>query len=318
MMTKEEKAQELLKKYEAGQATPAERERIESWYASYENKGSGIAGEKKAAIGAEMFRKLKLEMQAQPETFRLSGWFKAGKIAAVLLLISALGILLWSAPGTETGAANLVAISTSASQKKKIILADGSEILLEPSSCLTYPVKFAAKSRLVTLSEGDAFFKIAHDESRPFTVKTSNNLETKVLGTSFRIQARHSSATIRVIVATGKVAVGNAQQVFGTLVKGQELNYDKKEQRALIDYTPAPVYVNLVFERATLQAVCSKLEYAYGIKINLQGQTLNKLNCTATFSTRQNPEEIMELLCSLHRLKLRKSDDHKTFNVYQK
>lgn len=318
MMTKEEKAQELLKKYAAGQVTPAERERVESWYASYENNEPEIAGEKKAAIGAAIFEKLKQEMQVQPKVLRLSAWFKAAKIAAVLLLISVLGVLLWSIAGKKAQQQELAAISTTAAQKKKIILADGSEIDLAPSSRLFYPVKFAAKSRVITLSEGEAFFKIAHEESRPFTVKTSNGLQTKVLGTSFRIQARHSSPTIKIIVATGKVAVGNAQQVFGILVKGQEITYDKKEERALIAYTPAPVYVNLVFERETLDEVCSKLEYAYGIKIYLQGHALNKLKCTATFNTKQNPEEIMELLCSLHRLKFRKSDDHKTFNVYQK
>jgi ferric-dicitrate binding protein FerR (iron transport regulator) len=119
-------------------------------------------------------------------------------------------------------------------------------------------------------------------------------------------------------VATGKVAVGNTKQVFGTLVKGQQITYDKKQERALIDYTPAQVYVNLVFEKESLQQVCSKLEYAYGIKINLKDQALGRLKCTATFNTRQAPEEIMDLLCSLHRMKFNQSDDHKTFNVYKK
>ncbi|MDR6781602.1 transmembrane sensor [Pedobacter africanus] len=319
-MTKEEKAKALLEKYAAGEATAAERQHVETWYASQEYREFPIGADKKAAIGAAIFQELQREMQQTQAArlVRLKQWYKVAKAAAVLLLVAAAAVLLWPEGGKQTAGPALAAVRTSASQKKNIVLADGSKINLGPSSCLTYPVKFSGRKRVVELNEGDAFFDIAHDASRPFTVKTVHDLETRVLGTSFRIQARAASPVVKITVATGKVAVGNTKQVFGTLVKGQQITYDKKQERALIDYTPAPVYVNLVFEKESLQQICSKLEYAYGIKINLKDQALGRLKCTATFNTRQAPEEIMDLLCSLHRMKFNQSDDHKTFNVYKK
>lgn len=318
-MTKEEQAQQLLKKYLDQQASPAEIKQVESWYASYEHQTTSLNEDRKAEIGAQVLAKLKQEMEKlnEPKVFRLSRTFQWAKIAAAITLISASGLAIWSLSVQKAVPERLLAISTAAGENKKIILPDGSEVSLSPSARLLYPQKFKEGSRTIELTEGEAFFKVTHDERRPFTVKTSNGLYTKVLGTSFRIQSYRATRNIKISVATGKVAVGNAHQVFGTLVKGQQIVYDKQEQRAAISYTPVPVYVNLIFERTSLLEVVNKLQYAYSIHIILSNKALNQLKCSATFNTKQSPEEILDLLCSLHHLKFKKSDDHKTFNIYK-
>ena len=319
-MTKEEQAKILLKKYEDGEASPAEIKQVESWYALYENSNQHIAENRKAEIEKEIFFGLQAAMEnhAAPKVFHLSGWFGLLKVAAVLLLVSGIAVAVWPVLGEKASQETLVAISTTATQRKNIVLADGSEIKLGPSAKIVYPARFKADSRFVALTEGEAFFKITHDEHRPFTVKTGQDLYTKVLGTSFNIKSYGASRKICIAVVTGKVAVGNGKQVFGTLIKGQRITYDKKDLRAVIDYTPEPVYTNIAFEGETLLKVCQRLEYAYSININLGSADLNNLKCTATFNTKQTPEEIMDLLCSLHRLKVSKSDHHKTYNLYRK
>lgn len=319
-MTKEEQAKALLKKYAEGQANTTETEKVENWYASYEDNDHTIAGNRKAEIGNEIYLSLQraMETRAAPNVHRMSPWLELIKVAAVLALISGIAILVWSTNSINTKSETLVAISTSATQKKHVVLADGSRITLGPLAQLVYPLKFKSNSRWVKLAEGEAFFKIAHDEQRPFTVETSEGLYTKVLGTSFNIKSYEVSKKTSIVVLTGKVAIGNANQVFGTLIKGQQLTYDKQNLRAVIDYTPKPVYTNIAFEGERLLKVCSKLEYAYSINIKLSGAALNNLKCTATFNTKERPEEIIALLCSLHHLKMDISDDHKTFNLYKK
>lgn len=319
-MTKEEQAQLLLKKYLNGEANPAEMDQVEKWYTSYEQRPTALNEQRKTQIGEEVFAGLKMEMDKSVETARIIRFrkvFQLAKIAAAVVLISGLGMAFWLTSNQTIVREQLVSISTTKLEKKKIVLADGSEILLSPSARLLYPAKFKANYRTIELAEGEAFFKIAHDERRPFTVKTAEGIYTRVLGTSFKISAYKSGKSIQIAVATGKVAVGNSNQVFGTLVKGQQVVYDKKAQRATISYTPAPTYVNLVFERASLEEVIRKLAYSYDIKINL-APALEKLKCSATFNTKQTPEEILDLLCSLHHLKFNKSDDQRTFNVYKK
>lgn len=320
MTTKEEQAKALLKKYTEGHANAAETEKVENWYTAYHDKDHAIADNRKAEIGNEIYLSLRSAMEHDTilKVRYPFPWKRLIKVAAVLLLISGAAILLWTTNGKDVKSERMVAISTTATQKKHIVLADGSDITLGPLARLVYPLKFNAKSRCVKLAEGEAFFKIAHDEQRPFTVETAEGLYTKVLGTSFNIRSYAASKKTSIVVLTGKVAIGNAKQVFGTLIKGQQLTYDKQELRAVIDYTPKPVYTSIAFEGESLLKVCNKLEYIYSINIKLSGAALNSLKCTATFNTKQSPEEIIALLCSLHRLKVNMSEDHKTFNLYKK
>ena len=52
-----------------------------------------------------------------------------------------------------------------------VILADGTTVHLNAGSKLTYPVRFAGKRRVVAL-EGEAYFDVVKDETRPFIVQT--------------------------------------------------------------------------------------------------------------------------------------------------
>ena len=90
-------------------------------------------------------------------------------------------------------------------QKSTITLTDGTRIKLNSNSKLIFPETFSAHSREVEL-EGEAFFEVSRDPSRPFTI-TSGNLKTRVLGTSFNVKAYAASNAIKVAVASGKVMV---------------------------------------------------------------------------------------------------------------
>jgi len=319
-MTKEEKASILLQKYTDHTATPTERKQVEEWYAEYDKHPLQLNPAAKEKIHARISARIQEEMAKEARTIhkRLPMLQFVLRSAAVLVMVCGAGLAFLHFSRQQALPEKLVTVATLPGEKKDLVLPDGSQIILNPSSRIVYPAKFKHNSRLVKLTEGEAFFKIAHEEQRPFTVQTSNDIYTRVLGTSFRIKSYHLSPKIEVSVATGKVAVGNSHQVFGTLVKGQQISYDKTRQLAAISYTPQPVYVNLVFEGTPLKKVLEKLAYAYSIQIELDNPVLGNRKCTASFNTRQKPEEILDILCSLHHLKFNQSDDHKTFNVYKK
>jgi len=318
-MTEEEQAKELLKKYAAKELDPADVKKVDGWYASLEQSNVHINGDRKAAIKEEMFAELKKAMAIEPvkRVIKMAILLRISSIAAAVFIILGIGIALWLPVRKPVSAEKLFSVATNAWEKKKITLSDGSEIWLNPSSCISYGHRFSALNRTVELTEGEAFFKIAHEEQRPFLVKTSDHITTKVLGTSFRIKSYKARKSIDVTVATGKVAVGNSQQVFATLIRGQQISYDKENQSAEVTYTPAPVPVKLVFDNVTLQEAVKELEYAYSIRIDLQNHSLADLKCEATFTTKQQPAEILDILCSLHHLKFKESNDHKTFKIYK-
>ena len=316
-MTEEEQAKELLKKYIAKELDPAGIKKVEDWYASFEQSDARISGDRKAEIKDEMLVALRKAMAgaAPRKTIKLTSLLRIFSAAAAIVIICSVAVLLYSPEEKAVPKERLVAISTNARENKKITLADGSEVWLKPSSSIRFAKQFSKAHRTVELAEGEAFFKIAHEAHRPFLVNTSNHITTKVLGTSFRIKSYQARKNIEVQVATGKVAVGTAKQDFATLTIGQQMIYDKENQRAEVTYTPSPIAVKLEFDNITLQEALKELEYVYSVCIVLENDSLNDLKCEAAFTTKQTLPEILDILCSLHHLKFKEAKDHKTIKI---
>lgn len=76
----------------------------------------------------------------------------------------------------------------------KLVLADGTKVILNSKSSLRFPVNFSFGERKVELI-GQAYFEVAEDKKSPFIVK-SNNTHIKVLGTKFDINAYITSRSI--------------------------------------------------------------------------------------------------------------------------
>lgn len=315
-------AEDLLKKYLSGSASPEESEQVENWYRNYDYNNTELSHDKKNKIGVRMQNKLQQHMQKQSKSTLLV--IKTSpflRVAASIIIIFCIGLGTWKFGHLFFKNANnnppQFVFATKNGEQKTIVLSDGSEITLSAASRITYPKKFSATCREINLTEGEAFFKIAHDINRPFTVKLPGNLYTKVLGTSFKIRAFKALAELKVSVNTGKVAVGNKNQLFGTLIKGQQITYNKIHQSAIIAPTPI-VDSKIIFEKTDLRQVIQQLEYLYSIKIELATEKLGDLGCTATFHTLQTPDQILDIICSLHNIKFKSTSDHKSFKIYRK
>ena len=312
----EEQAKELLQKYLNKQASPQEQKKVEEWYATLNQENIELAADRKAVIGVQMLVHLQAAMRQKPkgsQVFKLQPFIR---IAAAVLIIITLGISIWKL-NIPVKPENQVTVVTGSTERKHITLSDGSVVLLGPSAKLCYPKAFASNNRQIALKEGEAFFDITHQEKRPFTVHTASGVDIRVLGTSFKVKSYQASKHIEVAVITGKVAVSNKKVNLGTLIKDEFLIYDKTAGRADIGKSKSATYIELAFDAASLEQVISKLQYAYGIKILLNDNALAKLKTTASFSSKQSPEEILDIICSLHHLKFNGSKNHKTFNIYR-
>ncbi|MED5543959.1 FecR family protein [Novosphingobium decolorationis] len=81
-------------------------------------------------------------------------------------------------------------------------LADGSTIALNTETSLT--IALGRTQRAIVLEKGEAFFEVARDPDRPFTVEAPD-VRVRVLGTKFNVS--RSGDTTRVAVTEGSVAV---------------------------------------------------------------------------------------------------------------
>lgn len=92
---------------------------------------------------------------------------------------------------------------TTLGEQKPVTLQDGSVIHLNTNSLVH--IDYSSERRLITLERGEAHFDVAHDESRPFVVKTGQNSVTAV-GTAFNIQLG-MEGKFELLVTEGKVLV---------------------------------------------------------------------------------------------------------------
>ena len=296
---------QLLHRYRAGTTQPDETQQLDAWYDSL-----GADGEDVTDAGEEERVRLRMWWHIDAETRTVvrplpvyrQNWFRVA--AAVLLVLGFLGYQFWS---RSAGADERMSTHLNRTQQSmRLTLADGSRVTLEPGSLLQYPRQFSADKREVFLT-GDAVFDVIRQPERPFLVVTEH-LVTKVLGTSFRVQAPGGMANASVTVRTGKVSVfsrpggGKSAQELASavvLVPNQRAVYYPDNARLVKTLAEKPILLtspgqqsSFVFTDTPLPDVFRRLELAYGVDFVFDAQTL----AACTLTAQLNAESLYESL----------------------
>lgn len=191
-----------------------------------------------------------------------------------------------------------------ANEKIRITLPDGSQVWLNELSTIRYPENFEKNKREVLLS-GEAFFDVIPDKKKPFFVRTTQ-ITTRVLGTSFNVNAYQKEPQTKVTVETGRVAVMRAedkdeQLELARLSPQQELVVNNQSDDTYINIVSAAEIASwredrLVFRSNTYEEVCKVLEEKYGVKIDIKNSRLKQCKVMATFDKKADIMEVMKLL----------------------
>ncbi|MGN6495001.1 MAG: FecR family protein [Agriterribacter sp.] len=239
----------------------------------------------RAILGAEFTAEQQsVEHPAKVKAFTRRKKIKWMAVAASVALVISISYMLKSSgkknitTGTKALAAAKTVINTHTGESKTVQLSDGTKIWLSPSSSLEYPSVFNDKTREVQLS-GEAFFEVAHNPQQPFIIH-SGKLQTRVLGTSFNIQAYDSQENIAVTVVTGKVKVSNEKEVAVVdieLLPNQRAVFDKKTDKLIkenTDSTKAPEMLKrkegtFVYRDEPLYKVAKDIETYFGVSIQI-------------------------------------------------
>jgi len=110
-------------------------------------------------------------------------------------------------------------VATPIGGQYQLILADGSKVWLNAASSLRFPASFVGDNRTVEL-QGEAYFEIAHDPSKPFKV-LANGTAVEVLGTHFNVNAYTDEPQLKTTLLEGKVKIEN-QGTVRFLTPGQQ------------------------------------------------------------------------------------------------
>jgi hypothetical protein len=158
------------------------------------------------------------------------------------LEINANGFLLHSNNKTltYTGASNIYNASTltvPAGKDYKVILSDGSTVILNSASTLEFPMKFHNNTREIRIT-GEAFFKIAKN-TQPFIVHTPYS-DVQVLGTEFNVNT-YDSGTVKVALVEGSVKMnaGGSSVLLkpgnAATFAGKDITVDSFDQEEILD-----------------------------------------------------------------------------------
>jgi transmembrane sensor len=145
---------------------------------------------------------------ALKETDRIKPLFNWRWAAAAILILGIAGGVFYSVKsGYSDQSANLVMheVHVPYGTTKKLIMPDGTKVMLNAGSTFTYPETFSKSTRDVNLN-GEGFFEVTHNAKKPFLVHTSK-LTIKVLGTVFNVKAYNNDKTTETTLLKGKVQV---------------------------------------------------------------------------------------------------------------
>ncbi|MGE6699419.1 FecR family protein [Hyphomonas sp. NPDC076900] len=129
------------------------------------------------------------------------GWGALGMVATCALAFA----IFTGTPGSQPVEPEPVYLVTPVGETREVALEDGSKVKLNTDSRVE--VAFAKGRRNVYLEKGEAFFEVAHDTARPFTVYAGDRSVTAV-GTAFSV--RWTDEELVVTVSEGRVAYGEA------------------------------------------------------------------------------------------------------------
>lgn len=242
----------------------------------------------KEEVWDKLFERLSEESGLQAEKkMRSISWFK---LAAAVVLILLGGITLFLKFYTTT-------IQTEKGEHISHFLPDGSAVQLNAVSSISYhPYWWRFEREL--LFEGEAFFEI--EKGKDFLV-TSENGETKVLGTSFNIFARNND--YNVYCETGTVKVSSTTTDVELIIKqGQQAILDNNNKLGKIENFKADQILDwknnkFNFNAEPLNKVFAELERQYNVNINIELDDATGFLYTGYFTKSTSVEVTLDLIC---------------------
>lgn len=314
-----------LGRWFAGEMPPAEAAELERWIAADPDRPAVVAALRQAWEAAavssgnwdaaaavrrvreadrtetRVIARLGDDLPTRPAPHR---WLTpALAVAAGLAMLAGGSWLLRPAPqpAEAPAAVAMAEYRTPRGQRLALRLSDGTQVMLAPGSVLRRPSDYGTRERRLQL-EGQAYFIVTHDSTRPFLV-TTRHLVAHDLGTRFDVRAYPDERASQVVVAEGKVAVGgDSTRPAALLGEGQLATVgagSSLQVRSGVDLSRLLAWTEgrLLFRDTPLRDVRRQLERWYDVDLRLASADLGDLRVTGAF----NDEPITQVLGAVAR-----------------
>jgi len=167
----------------------------------------------------------------------------------------------------------------------KLFLSDSTLVWLNSGTKFKYPQKFnnSDQKRLVHL-EGEAFFDVTKNTKQPFILST-NDLDVKVVGTSFNVSSYNSDKSVTTTLVEGAVSLYDSDdpEISLELTPSFQARYDKENNNFKKTKVDTSIYTawmenRLIIDNLTFKEILTKLERKHDVKFineigDLNGET---------------------------------------------
>ncbi len=231
-----------------------------------------------------------------------SSWYK---LAAAVLLFAVSGWII-----TRFITAGNDMVYQTASRTMTVKLPDGSQVILNRNSELSYSSSFGDADRTVLL-KGEAFFDVTPNPQKPFVIQV-NDAQVEVVGTSFNVLAYDSMSEVEVVVQSGVVKLsGRDHKTEVKLKAGDKGIYSRRTQKLRSGVNEDVNFQSwntqkIVFTENDLRTVVATLNKTYHANISIAADIPASCVVTVTFD-KQSLEAVLHVLETTLNLTLRTS-----------
>lgn len=257
-------------------------------------------------------KRLEQENKEKQKVFKFRNTLRYVAAIAVVMVIAA-GLTYMSGNKED----KLVVASATNGQVREMVLPDGTKVWLNQSSCLKYPRIFEGEERCVYL-EGEAYFEVARNHEKPFTVKSSV-MDVRVLGTSFNIKCRQDNSIAETTLIEGEVEVRDRlDKGIITLSPGQKAVLNRVTGRMQVKQVDAKMEIvwhnDLIsFEKSSIFRIAAVLERFYNVKIILSPDVDNTKTYSGVLKKKDSIESVLNSLRNSIPFNYKKVDDNNIF-----
>ncbi|MGL5894963.1 MAG: FecR family protein [Bacteroidales bacterium] len=205
-------------------------------------------------------------------------WRSILKVAAIVAIPLSLGLTAYMYKQVSSMRDHLernFVFSTKSGDCSEVLLPDGTKVILNSASTLSYPADYGMNERKVYLS-GEAFLDVKKDSIRSFIVDLEK-LQIRVLGTTFNVKAYADSDLIETTLIEGSVEIATCNNRRVILEPNEKASYSKTSgglwrENSEVIYEKAWLDGSLVFRSSSFTEVLLSLERYYGLKIEVSGK----------------------------------------------
>ncbi|WP_298652177.1 FecR domain-containing protein [uncultured Proteiniphilum sp.] len=178
-----------------------------------------------------------------------------------------------------------------------LTLADGTQIWINSGTRLVYPSVFPDDKREIFV-DGEIYIDVQPDYNRPFIVQTSD-MNVRVLGTEFNVQAYQTDGQKRVVLKSGSVKISSDISKEEIVLQPAEM-YEATGTNVIVKPVDINNYISwiegmYICESERLDYILTRLSRYYGKEITVDKKAAG-LKCNGKLDLKESLNDVLTIL----------------------